>query len=124
MDYICMIISLTFGLLIRICRWYAKLNLIFIMKVQNIQKKILVLSPERHSSQPYEVRSLSRQSFWFWSLKTKFFLGFWALYFSTDLTTGKIFCMCLRMYACVRVCLRSRGRNFYPISTKFGTQVG
>ena len=41
----------------------------------------------------------------------------WELYVSTNLAAGKIFCM----YVCM---LRSRGRNFYPIATKFGTQVG
>ena len=32
-------------------------------------------------------------------------------------------CVCVCMYVCVCVCLHARGRNFYPIDTKFDTQV-
>ena len=31
---------------------------------------------------------------------------------------------CMYVCVCVCVCLRARGRNFYPIATKFDTQVG
>ena len=32
-------------------------------------------------------------------------------------------CVCVCLCRCVYVCFHSTGRNFYPIATKFGTQV-
>ena len=33
-------------------------------------------------------------------------------------------CVCVCVYVCLCLCNHSTGRNFYPIDTKFGTQVG
>ena len=33
-------------------------------------------------------------------------------------------CVCVSVCMCVCVCNHSTSRNFYPISTKIGTQVG
>ena len=33
-------------------------------------------------------------------------------------------CVCVCLCVCVSVCIHARGRNFYSIDTKFGTQVG
>ena len=76
----------------------------------------------------------------FYSIATKFWThkGFqgasqkkksksWELYFSTDLVAAKIFCVFVPTYVCmhVYVCMyiHARGSNFYPIDTKFDTQV-
>ena len=33
-------------------------------------------------------------------------------------------CVCICVRVCVYLCIHARGRNFYPIDTKFGKQVG
>ena len=35
-----------------------------------------------------------------------------------------IIIFCVYMYMSMYVCIHARGHNFYPIDTKFGTQIG